>query len=224
MLKMAQGGSNKKVANSLVALSSAAVLAVYSAGYIRTRAVADRLEAQSQQRRPAPPGVPRTGSTPAPLRPPAEASTALSVPAAPDAPREPSLGAAAEPLRTSDAFGGAVTPAPAPEFQTPLIPAAPTAEPGAQTATAAPLWKDGKYYGWGSCRHGDIQAEVHVEGGRIVVASISECDTRYSCNVIEKLPPEVAQRQSAQVDYVSGATESADAFHYAVLDALSKAK
>jgi hypothetical protein len=32
MLKMAQGGSNKKVANSLVALSSAAVLAVYYGG------------------------------------------------------------------------------------------------------------------------------------------------------------------------------------------------
>jgi uncharacterized protein with FMN-binding domain len=90
--------------------------------------------------------------------------------------------------------------------------------------TAAPLWKDGTYYGWGSCRHGDIQAKVQVEGGRIVVASISECDTRYSCNVIEKLPPEVAQRQSAEVDYVSGATESADAFYHAVLDALSKAK
>jgi uncharacterized protein with FMN-binding domain len=90
--------------------------------------------------------------------------------------------------------------------------------------TAAPSWKDGTYYGWGSCRHGDIQAKVHVEGGRIVVASISECDTRYSCNVIEKLPPEVAQRQSAEVDYISGATESADAFHYAVLNALNKAK
>ena len=91
-------------------------------------------------------------------------------------------------------------------------------------ATAAPMWKDGTYYGWGSCRHGDIQAKVHVEGGRIVVASISECDTRYSCNVIERLPPEVAQRQTAQVDYVSGATQSVNAYYYAVVEALSKAK
>jgi uncharacterized protein with FMN-binding domain len=259
MIKMVQGVSNKKVANSLVALSSAAVLAVYSAGYLRTRSVADQLEAHSPQRRPAPPGGPRTGSTAAPLRLPAPEASAER-----DASREPTLGAAVEPLRTSDASAGgtaprpssassstspAVTPArdvtpaptsasqpsaqnysfflpppPTPEFQPPLIPAAPTAETRAQMATAAPMWKDGTYYGWGSCRHGDIQAKVHVEGGRIVLASISECDTRYSCSVIERLPPEVAQRQSAQVDYVSGATESADAFHYAVLDALSKAK
>ena len=31
-------------------------------------------------------------------------------------------------------------------------------------------------------------------------------------------------RQSPEVDYVSGATESTDAFHDAVADALSKAK
>ena len=36
-----QLASNKKVANSLVALSSAAVLAVYAAGYLRTRTAAD---------------------------------------------------------------------------------------------------------------------------------------------------------------------------------------
>jgi uncharacterized protein with FMN-binding domain len=34
----------------------------------------------------------------------------------------------------------------------------------------------------------------------------------------------VIARQSAEVDHVSGATESADAFYDAVIDALSKAK
>jgi uncharacterized protein with FMN-binding domain len=63
-----------------------------------------------------------------------------------------------------------------------------------------------------------------IESGRIKGASIAQCLTRYSCDVIGRLPPEVAQRQSASVDYVSGATQSADAFYYAVLDALSKAK
>jgi uncharacterized protein with FMN-binding domain len=42
--------------------------------------------------------------------------------------------------------------------------------------------------------------------------------------VIDRLPPEVAERQSPEVDYVSGATQSANAFYYAVVDALSKAK
>src|SRR5438105_3683482 len=52
---MAQGGSNKKVANSLVGVSFAAVLAVYSAGYARTRSAASQFEAQSSARRPVAP-------------------------------------------------------------------------------------------------------------------------------------------------------------------------
>jgi uncharacterized protein with FMN-binding domain len=95
------------------------------------------------------------------------------------------------------------------------VPAAP------QTAAQ---YKDGTYKGWGTCRHGDIEAQVVIEGGRITSASISQCLTRYSCDVIGRLPPEVVQRQSAEVDYVSGATQSANAFYYAVLGALGKAK
>src|SRR5688500_7791137 len=48
---MSQGGPNKKVSNSLLALSSSAILAVYTAGYTRTRAAADRLTALTEQRR-----------------------------------------------------------------------------------------------------------------------------------------------------------------------------
>ncbi|HEX4565155.1 MAG TPA: FMN-binding protein, partial [Vicinamibacterales bacterium] len=85
-------------------------------------------------------------------------------------------------------------------------------------------WKDGTYFGWGTSRHGDIQAQVVIEGGRIASATIAQCLTRYSCSVIGKLPPQVAERQSPEVDYVSGATQSTDAFYYAVVEALSKAK
>jgi hypothetical protein len=48
-----QSGSNKKVANSLVALSGAAVLAVYSAGFVRTRSAANRFELMAADRMPA---------------------------------------------------------------------------------------------------------------------------------------------------------------------------
>jgi uncharacterized protein with FMN-binding domain len=65
---------------------------------------------------------------------------------------------------------------------------------------------------------------VTIENGRIASAIISQCRTRYSCSVIENLPPEVAQRQSPEVDYVSGATQSANAFYGAVVEALEKAK
>jgi uncharacterized protein with FMN-binding domain len=85
-------------------------------------------------------------------------------------------------------------------------------------------FKDGAYLGWGYCRHGDIQASVVVEAGRITSATIARCLTRYSCSWIEALPGQVVSRQNPEVDYVSGATESTDAFHDAVADALSKAK
>ena len=38
------------------------------------------------------------------------------------------------------------------------------------------------------------------------------------------LPPQVVTRQSAEVDYVSGATQSTNAFYYGIVEALAKAK
>ena len=63
-----------------------------------------------------------------------------------------------------------------------------------------------------------------VEGGRIVSADISQCRTRYPCNVVDRLPGQILSRQRPAVDVVSGATESAYAFEDAVSEALSKAK
>jgi hypothetical protein len=65
---------------------------------------------------------------------------------------------------------------------------------------------------------------VVIADGRITSAEITRCLTRYSCTWIAHLPGQVVSRQSADVDYVSGATQSTDAFYYAVVDALSKAK
>jgi uncharacterized protein with FMN-binding domain len=84
---------------------------------------------------------------------------------------------------------------------------------------------DGTYLGWGSSRHGDIQASVTVENGRITATSIAQCRTRYSCDIIAHLPAQVVKFQTPEkVSYVSGATQSVDAFYWAVMDALSKAK
>ena len=69
-----------------------------------------------------------------------------------------------------------------------------------------------------------LEARVTVEGGRIIAASIAQCWTRYSCSWVSHLPPQVSVRQSPNVDFVSGATESANAFYWAVVDALNKAK
>ena len=144
------------------------------------------------------PAVARTVDTPAP---PASAATATPTPA---------------PAPAS---------APAPAPAQPSIPSSPAVD---STAPAkkdenAPL-KDGVYYGWGTSRHGDIQASVEIKSGKIVGAYISQCLTQYSCSWVSALPGQVVQRQSSEVDYVSGATQSSNAFYYAVIDALKKAK
>jgi uncharacterized protein with FMN-binding domain len=214
----------KNVGNSLLALSSAAVLAVYAAGYVRTRAAAERFAEQTEARvRPAfavPASVTPNASAPSaaapvapvvptpmtpPKKPRRKKTVELIAPASPEAPKE--LTAPKEP-----------DPVAPPE---PKAPAAPPSEPA---TPKAPVWKDGTYFGWGTSRHGDIQAQVVIEGGRIASATIAQCLTRYSCSVIAKLPPQVAERQSPEVDYVSGATQSTNAFYYAVVEALSKAK
>jgi uncharacterized protein with FMN-binding domain len=115
-----------------------------------------------------------------------------------------------------------VTPLPVAVQAQPVSPSGPP-PPAPAVAAHVPL-KDGTYTGWGTSRHGDIQASVVVEGGRIMSATIAQCLTRYSCSWIAALPPQVVTRQSPEVDFVSGATQSTNAFYYAVVEALSKAK
>ncbi len=210
------------------------MLAVYAAGYVRTRDAANRLEGQSEQRRPP---VPRPAAAkviaavvqnqtevppPEPVRVVRDATPASvkakPVSETPAAPLPESAPVSPEPAPVVSPSAPAVAdPTPAPPAPAPAPPAAPVPPP-------APAWKDGTYTGWGTSRHGDIQASVVIEAGKIASATIAQCLTRYSCSVIDRLPPEVAQRQSPEVDYISGATQSTNAFYYAVVDALSKAK
>ncbi len=267
-----QGSSNKKVANSLVAASASAVLAVYAAGYARTRSAADQLEAQSEERRPGSPEgrgpASATPASPTNVAPSSVASdqadTAIRTQTGADQPllaestqASPVAGGNSAPATASitqiSAQQNPATDQPEKKPENSAVPSAPPvqmavnvpppapqvvpAPPAPQSAVAtsaapepapaappAPKWKDGTYTGWGTSRHGDIQASVVIENGRIVSANISQCLTRYSCNVIGRLPPEVPQRQSAEVDYVSGATQSTNAYYYAVTEALGKAK
>lgn len=219
------------------------MLAVYAAGYERTSPAAEQLESQSVVRRPVSVSAARTPARPeAPLA--ASSAPALQPQKQQETEREvaslvPPSALAPAPVETpasqpkTEVTPAAPAPAPvpvspAPEPATPVPSPAIVAVPATPAVPAAPQtaaqYKDGTYKGWGTCRHGDIEAQVVIEGGRITSASISQCLTRYSCDVIGRLPPEVVQRQSAEVDYVSGATQSANAFYYAVLGALGKAK
>ncbi len=84
-LSMAQSGSNKKVANGLVAVSCGAVLAVYTAGYVRTRAAVEQFEAQAAERRAADPLTRRLESPGMNFRPRAPEPPATALVPAPTA-------------------------------------------------------------------------------------------------------------------------------------------
>ena len=293
-------GKSKKAGN-LVALGSAAVVAVYGAGFMRTASAAERFAAQSDERVLAPEDAAAVQSNPqltvpvangvhssksdppsdlntdaktdAKVAPTPAAATAhealpLSVVAAPsrapankaDATRaqvasqsrkatvaSPSAEVAAlvvtPPEATAAAIVAAPVNAPANAPTAPVSASAPTqastpvtapvtapattqsttVEP-APASVAAPKLKDGEYTGYGTSRHGDVEVYLETTDGKITYVKISQCLTQYSCSWIADLPKQVLTRQSANVDGVSGATQSANAFYYAVVQALAKAK
>ncbi|WP_353269093.1 FMN-binding protein [Gemmatimonas sp.] len=259
---------------TLLAIGAAAVLAAYSAGYVRTEAAATELAARSAPRRRVPVAGPdaipngtsnaaaRDASAPVPAvvitpddavvastesapqlgaRGDADKSASSASPAVlPDNVAKPA--AAVPPAAASVTLAGApsvigatstsiatiaVTPAPAPVVATPTVATAsapaPSPAPAAVDSSKKVKWKDGTFTGWGTSRHGDIEATVIIEGGKITAAAISRCLTRYSCSWIAHLQPQVAQRQSPEIDNVSGATDSTNAFYYAIVEALKHA-
>ncbi len=222
--------------NNLVALGSAAVLAVYAAGYDRTRSAAQRFAAETAERRPAVPTAGIGAVQPASAPPVIESSAGTGAvptnadPAASSKPKQAST-SGTEPAKSPPVSTAAATP----DSTTVPAVAKPAADSTGRTSQAADstapaaaipqvVYKDGTYTGWGTSRHGDIRAAVEIKDGRIISATITECLTRYSCSWIAELPPQVLARQSPETDYVSGATQSTNAFYYAVVQALSKAK
>ena len=227
----------QRISNGLITLSSAAIVAVYAAGYHRTSPAAHRFDSQIPQQRTSatiaiamPPPAASAGSAAAP---PVSSSAAPAIKKNAKKPLTPSRKAA--PGSASDSAGSSASSASAPSPASTTNPPAETAAPPAVAAPATPAksaYKDGVYLGWGSCRHGDIEASVTIQEGKIALVAISQCLTRYSCGWIAPkipggglpdLPSQVVERQGPKVDYVSGATESSYAFADAVVAALAKA-
>jgi uncharacterized protein with FMN-binding domain len=217
-----RAGAGQRISKSLVTLSSAAIVAIYAAGYHRTSAAAHKFDSQTEQGRtvaesiPAPPPTPENAPTPAePLGSSSSTSTVKKNVRKPTAANRKSGAASTEQGESPESASGTGATA--------------AAKAAASVQTS---YKDGLFLGWGSCRHGDIEASVQIQDGKIVTAAITQCLTRYSCSwisprvpspVLPDLPREVVERQSAKVDYVSGATESSYAFADAITAALSKA-
>ena len=214
-----RAGSTRKLNNNLVALGTAAVVTVYAAGYVRTRSAAEAFAAEASQRRPPPQTLSAIESAEQQVSPPVVQPPAAQPADSQAATKEIKPATAAKP-KPAD---------PSPSDSLPVVPVPVDSVKVAATDTTqadnkAPKYKDGLYFGWGKSRHGDIQAAVEIKAGRIHSAFISECLTQYSCSWIVHLPPQMVARQSTEVDYVSGATHSANALYYALVDALAKAK
>ncbi len=93
----------------------------------------------------------------------------------------------------------------------------------ANVSQQARVYRDGSYVAIGTSRHGPIEARVVVKDGKIASAAVSRCGTRYPCSDVNPLIKQVLSRQSAPVDYVSGATDSSKAYTEAVKNALAQA-
>jgi uncharacterized protein with FMN-binding domain len=228
-----------KLSGQLVALSSAAIIAVYSAGYFRTNAAAHQFAAHSVELD-VPPSAVSGGLAPE-IPSHAAANAGISSPAAPRGPvTEPDKSVASIPSSTSTSKSGASTsgaavtpstksqaaePAPSKHSAEAVATAASGAQPDAGATPAPPPspYKDGVYAGRGSCPHGDIQAQVVITSGLIVSADITRCETRYPCSLLDREADDVVYAQGNVVDMVTGATESAYAFHEAIAQALAQA-
>ena len=103
----------------------------------------------------------------------------------------------------------------------PTTQAAATSTSTALSTTAA--YRDGTYTGTGISRRGNVSVSLTIQSGRIANVTMSSVTTQYPVSRIAALPAQVVARQSSQVDNVSGATYSAQAFSLAVQAALSKA-
>jgi uncharacterized protein with FMN-binding domain len=218
---------NKRIANNLVALSSVAILSVYGVGYVRTQGVANAVAAQEGQAsasvsvatQSVPTPVPTTTAT----RTVQRLSTATEVPISSDNGQgDPfaTIGQSAPVFPTTAPIASAIATVPA---ATATVNLAPTVAPSPTTKPAGRTLTDGTYVGTGFSRHGDIEATVVINGGKIVSADVTMCGTRYSCSKVTPLVREVVSSQTAPVDLVSGATDSSYAYHDAVIKAISQA-
>jgi uncharacterized protein with FMN-binding domain len=94
------------------------------------------------------------------------------------------------------------------------------------SASSAPVvspYKDGTFSGTGTSRRGNVTVAVTIAGGRITNVSLTKVATEYPASAIASLPAQVVTSQSSQVNGVSGATYSAQAFRSAVQAALQLA-
>ncbi|HVS44548.1 MAG TPA: FMN-binding protein [Candidatus Dormibacteraeota bacterium] len=181
---------------------------------------------------PAPAAPPTAqGSVPPSAAAPTTTATATATPTAPPATPAPTPPPATAPPPTT-AAGAPRTPVPTPRHTAPPPPP-PTPRPlPTPTPVAASGLHDGSWTGSDvfAGQYGDVEVRLTISGGRItdVVALRMPSDRARSAQISQYAGPqlrgEVLQAQSAQIDTVSGATYTSDAYAQSVQAALDQAK
>ena len=85
---------------------------------------------------------------------------------------------------------------------------------------------DGNYNGTASTSRGDVVVSVEVKEGKISAVTVDEnAETpEIAGNALVDIPAAIVEKNSADVEAVSGATETSNAIKEAVLSALEGAK
>ena len=103
-------------------------------------------------------------------------------------------------------------------------PPAATATATTSTAASPSTYANGTFSGSGTSRFGNVNVSVSVSNGKIANAQITSVTTKYPASRIASLPGQVVQNQTANVNLVTGATSSSQAFKQAVQQALAQAQ
>lgn len=193
----------QKTSDTLVALGTTAVTAIYMTGYLATASASQSAADPTQV------SVVATAQPSATVVPTATLAPTAAV--------------------VNDTSRAAASPTAAATSQASPTPAAtttarPALSPTPTTAQAAQgAYKDGTSIGEGNSRRGGFDVAVTIQGGRITNVQITRAFTEYPASRVSALPGQVVARQSAKVDRVTGATYSTQAFQQAVAEALAQA-
>jgi uncharacterized protein with FMN-binding domain len=97
------------------------------------------------------------------------------------------------------------------------------AAPSTSTTTSSSTYADGTYSATGTSTLGNVTVSVSVAADKITNVQITKVTTKFPVSRIASLPGQVIASQSANVNVVTGATYSSQAFRQAVQLALSQA-
>lgn len=190
----------KQSPKRLIALSASAVATIYLAGLVSTRSAADSVSVTSVSAAANPSAAVTPTTTAA-----ASSTPALAV----------LVGASATPTQAPASATPTTTPTTAPTT---------VSTPAATSVTrTSSSYADGTYSATGTSRFGNVTVSVITAAGKISNVQITQVTTKFPVSRIASLPAQVTQNQTANVNVVTGATYSSQAFKQAVQQALSQA-